>query len=102
MAKKVIECVDGNGKVYGYGIECPGCGHMHVFRTVPDGSKPCWQFDGNMNAPTFSPSMLCWTPMPNGTRANICHSFVRAGKIDFLGGCTAHQMRGVYDLPDVG
>jgi hypothetical protein len=41
---------------------CPcGCGHMGslMFRPVPDGfpGHPSWEWDGNMEAPTLSPSV---------------------------------------------
>lgn len=100
MSKKTMEMIDSTGKVYGYAVWCPGCGHMHAFRTVPDGARPCWTFNGDVEKPTFHPSMLTWTPMRDGSKSNICHSFVRDGCIEFLGDCTAHQLRGIHQLPD--
>ncbi len=86
------------------GFWCPGCDGVHVIKTSPGG----WTFDGNADAPTFLPSVLVTY---NGADAgqsrgehkappSRCHSFVKAGKIDFLGDCT-HALAGkTVDLPD--
>lgn len=93
------------------GFWCPGCEGMHV---VTSG----WTFDGNYDAPTFSPSVLvtsghyvqremppgadreCWCTYnaahpdePSKFRCTICHSFVRNGNIKFLGDST-HALAG--------
>lgn len=62
-------------------VWCPGCERLHPFRTR--GPGPVWTFDGNLDAPTFAPSMLVNKHHP----ASRCHSFVRAGEIQFLGDC---------------
>lgn len=72
---------------------CPGCDDPHVIMTTRPGG-PQWEWDGNVEAPTFSPSI----------RATIgsqcCHHFVRAGKIEFLSDST-HKFAGqTVDLPD--
>jgi hypothetical protein len=43
----------------------------HIFFT-PFDNHPTWEFDGNYEAPTFSPSILC----------RLCndHGFIREGK----------------------
>jgi hypothetical protein len=45
-------------------VWCPGCQASHVFDVVgEDGSRPqkaCWDWDGNMERPTFSPSLLAY------------------------------------------
>ncbi len=79
---------------------CPGCDSAHQIRV--EGAAGGWEFDGNADAPTFSPSILV-----NGGRVNgrfvseaVCHSFVRAGQIEFLGDCT-HAFAGqTVALPD--
>lgn len=75
---------------------CPGCEQArgfgaHRFAIVgDDGSTPdgsCWTFDGNLDAPTFDPSYLTWL----GEQASPwyrCHTFVRAGRIEYLGDCS--------------
>lgn len=62
------------------------------------GKRPMWNFDGNLQMPTLSPSIL--TKHGN---VNVCHSFLRAGVFDFLGDCThkyANQKVPMVPLPD--
>lgn len=92
---KVIECRNNEGpELRGYGIWCPACRTIHHF------PKDRWTFNGDMEKPTFSPSMLIrgyLGPDNYGT----CHSFVRDGKIIYCGDCT-HSLKGqTVDLPDV-
>ena len=44
-----------------------------------------WTFNGDMERPTFAPSLLCGLKSPPR-----CHLFVRDGMIQFLGDC-AHE-----------
>ena len=78
-------------------IFCPGCGYCHPFRTR--GPGPVWSFDGNVKAPTFSPSMLVNKHDPESR----CHSFVERGQIRFLTDCH-HDLAGktvpLPPLPD--
>lgn len=58
-----------------------------------------WTFNGDFEHPTFSPSILV-----NDDRAAPdlprCHSFVRDGRIQFLGDCT-HALAGkTVELPE--
>lgn len=86
---------------------CPGCKMAHQVRIA--GDSPVWGWDGNVDAPTFTPSVLVTIPWsrsvepgddPAEWRDQICHSFVRAGKIEFLGDCT-HELKGqTVPLPD--
>ena len=120
MQRKVHPCVDvKDGPVTGWMIQCPACFTGHQFRAN------VWTFDGNLEEPTFSPSMLVrYTINPPedpttddfargldgkyllgpdgrlaGAKDAACHSFVRNGKIEFLGDCT-HDMAGqTVDLP---
>lgn len=84
-------------------------------------AKPHWDFDGNLALPTFAPSILsrtghyvdrvqaadcldCQEAAAGGDRSmcGICHSFVRAGRIEFLADCT-HELAGqTVDLPELG
>ena len=96
-------------------FRCPGCNETH---TVNSG----WIYYGNPNKPTFSPSILvrsgcyselhkpsdeCWCTYykehpdePKMFKCYRCHSFVRDGRIEFLGDCT-HDLKGqTVDLPD--
>lgn len=75
-------------------FECPGCGIDHAF-TVESPTRPRWDWNNDMVKPTFSPSLLVRWPDPDGPpgNANVCHSFVRGGVIEFLGDCT-HNLAG--------
>jgi hypothetical protein len=98
---------------------CPGCSGAH--QVSVDGPGAVWGWDRNVDAPTFTPSVLitsghfvsshksgdpCWCTY-NATairkapfKCFRCHSFVRAGRIQFLGDCT-HDLGGqTVDLPD--
>lgn len=65
-----------------YYFYCPGCKNYHVFDSR-------WQFNGDLDKPTFSPSLLC---NPDHAERR-CHSFVRDGKIEFLSDCY-HELAG--------
>ena len=84
---------------------CPGCGGAHGVR-VGEGPGARWSYNGNADAPTFSPSILVrhehWVPPatsenmdpgPQEKVVGICHSFVRDGQIQFLSDCT-HELAG--------
>lgn len=93
-----------------YWLWCPGCQDTHRITTL-------WEFDGNLEAPTFSPSILTrgvqWaegdtfhrpghSKVPAGGQT-VCHSFIRAGQWEFLTDST-HDLAGqtvpMVDLPD--
>lgn len=94
---------------------CPGCKQHHQV-TIGAGG---WQFNGNGDAPTFSPSVLVtrWVWHPPVTDDNLaewdknpweqtrvqftCHSFVENGRIRFLDDCTHGMLGMTVDLPDV-
>lgn len=97
---------------------CPGCKCGHGVR-VGQSDRPNWDFNGNIEKPTFSPSYLVRgikypleDPETNdfkrgpdgkylvgedgrliGTVDTVCHSFIRDGMIEFLGDCT-HSLKG--------
>lgn len=81
-----------------------------------------WGWNGDVDKPTFTPSVLvrsghyashakpedhCWCKHnaehpddPISFKCGICHSFVTAGRIQFLNDCT-HELAGqTVDLPD--
>jgi hypothetical protein len=87
---------------------CPGCDCAHAVG-VGEGDGARWGYNGNPDAPTFTPSVLVTY---NGSDAGqdrgdgksapsaVCHSFVTDGRIQFLGDCT-HALAGqTVDLPD--
>lgn len=96
----------GNGHV---GFHCPGCDELHVVTVSGAGA---WGYNGNPDAPTFTPSVLvrgghyapgwcgpsCYcTPRDDGEewgfKCKQCHSHVADGKIQFLGDCS-HSLAG--------
>ena len=75
-----------------YLFMCPGCKCGHTFITQwgscelvqnraknHNPTKPTWTFNGDMDKPTFSPSLL-YPSMK-------CHLFLRDGVIQFLNDC---------------
>jgi hypothetical protein len=81
---------------------CPGCKELHCVPVVPGARRPNWEWNGSLDTPTLSPSILRRTgPFPedakvpnlNAERLQVCHSFVREGHIQFLSDCT-HELAG--------
>jgi hypothetical protein len=73
----------------------------HMLPVTGDSNgRPMWDFDGNLDAPTLSPSILSRS---NRAEPLVCHSFMRAGQMEFLGDCT-HALAGqtvpLPPLPD--
>lgn len=96
-----------NGQIW---FECPGCGSPHAVR-VGEIHSDRWTWNGNVNKPTFSPSVLVtwpewdppvtsenlaqWdkAPWPQRQLEKRCHSFVVDGVVQFLDDCT-HKLAG--------
>jgi hypothetical protein len=78
---------------------CPGCKCAHgVWTTERNGNHALWGFNGDINNPTFSPSIRVQSGNKDG--ATLCHSFIRDGKIQYLDDC-AHELAGkTIELPD--
>lgn len=80
-------------------IFCPACQCGHGF------DEKRWTFNGDVDRPTFHPSMLIrgvksGLNEPLDPTPTVCHSFVTDGKIQFLNDCT-HALAGqTVDLPD--
>lgn len=108
---KVKICTNINDVENGYVlIKCPGCKELHSLNVANDkGRKSCWQFNGDVERPTFSPSLLVRTghhvtgqPKPPNCKhcedeehnpCTCCHSFIKDGNIQFLPDCT-HKLAG--------
>jgi hypothetical protein len=115
--KRVIRTIEQPAN-FQYMIFCPGCKCGHGLRVgQPSGAN--WSFNGDMEKPTFAPSLLitgieCPPYDPEtgdykrgpdgelllgpdgrllGAKDTRCHSFIREGMIEFLGDCT-HELRG--------
>jgi len=77
-------------------FNCPGCGYAHMvwIKQPNDGKYPIWGFNGDLNTPTITPSILVNGNIPvNLPYTHRCHSFVTDGKIQFLNDCT-HELAG--------
>lgn len=84
---------------------CPGCDGAHG---VPIAGERAWGWNGSMDSPTLTPSILVTYPAnPNAIEEfkewrteRRCHSFVTNGQIQFLGDCT-HALAGqTVAIPD--
>lgn len=82
-----------------------------VYTKDYQGDHPKWDFNGDMDKPTFSPSLLVnfdnWDPPVNPENLaqwhenpwqqkrvkHVCHSYVRDGVWQFLDDCT-HELAG--------
>ncbi len=98
--KPYFECE--GGPLYGYTFTCPGCKDRHYIPTSPK-SQCHWTFNGSVERPTFSPSILVnETLWPDGSIGFIrCHFFVRDGQIDFCSD-SKHEMAGkTVELPEI-
>lgn len=76
---------------YGWAFFCPGCNHVHVYLDT-------WKFNGDHNAPTFTPSLLVFVPefIDDGVkipRQTVCHLFITNGQIRFCSD-SAHKLKG--------
>ena len=72
-----------------FAFKCDGCGREHQVWTDDEGQHPSWTFNGDLNEPTFSPSIRVETPGHN-KYPTLCHLFIRNGKIQFLNDCKHH------------
>ncbi|MBB3239128.1 hypothetical protein FHW68_000600 [Pseudomonas sp. Tn43] len=78
-------------------FECPGCEMAHRIMHGP-GAEPRWSWNGNLESPTFTPSVLVRYRWADGDR--VCHSFVTDGRIQFLSD-GSHALAGrTVDLAD--
>lgn len=78
---------------------CPGCGGGHGVPVNGHVSGRGWQWNGSLDVPTLTPSVLVNVGGSNPT-VPICHTFITDGKINFLGDCT-HELAGtVVEIPE--
>lgn len=73
---------------------CPGCEDTHQISI--DGRNLRWSYDGDVAAPTFSPSIR----VMHKEGETACHHFVRAGRIEYLADCQHALKSQTVDLPD--
>jgi hypothetical protein len=94
MAK--VKKITVDGKTH-YSIKCPACKVRHVLNDK-------WDFNGDYNKPTFTPSLDYTGGRYNRDESYTklhCHSYIKDGKIQFLNDCS-HDMKGqTVDLLNV-
>lgn len=83
-----------------YAFECPGCGYLHGYYTKPhkrDGiDMPVWDFNGDFEKPSFSPSLLVNDHDPK----QRCHLVMTNGIIHYCLDCY-HKLAGqMVECPD--
>lgn len=85
------------GQIFHY---CPGCNECHgiaVEKPFSNGAQ--WQFDGNLEKPTFTPSInIRIGPFPDDHprypgKIKVCHYFLKEGRLQYLDDCT-HDYKG--------
>lgn len=97
-----------------YEFHCPGCGHSHVYYTKNPEGRPVWSFNGDVNNPTFTPSLLNrwgkhadpeWQeptePAPSHGWSGTCHLYVTNGQIQYLGDCSHHLAGTTIEMEDI-
>lgn len=65
---------------------CPGCKCCHGVNIKDPSKSPYWNFNGNEEKPTFSPSV-------RSRGISFCHCYVEEGRIRFLKDSN-HQLSG--------
>lgn len=106
--KTALRHIDDHGTLYdALMFICPGCIEMypgstglHILPVNTAEHSPQWDWDGNLEAPTLSPSILT---KHGENSSGICHSFLKAGVFEFLSDCThslANQHVPIPDLPE--
>ena len=74
---------------------CPACEEVHAFAIDhPNSHGAIWTWDGNVENPTFSPSMnIVINPVGHKHHnpeypSEVCHYFLQNGVIQYLADCT--------------
>ena len=82
-----------------YQFMCPGCKEIHQVWTDKEDKVSPWDFNGDINKPTISPSILVqWSC---GNKKFKCHSYIKNGEIQYLSDCT-HELAGqIIELPEI-
>jgi hypothetical protein len=81
---------------------CPACKTLHEIAVdTPFSNGARWSFNGDLDAPSFTPSVNLSIGPFEDQHSVRCHYFITAGKISFCGDCT-HGLAGqTVDLPEL-
>lgn len=105
MKARLRNVIDGNTNYQCLQFCCPGCAEMHSnsgLHMIPvntDKKSPSWSWDGNLESPTLSPSIL--TTSGNHEGKTQCHSYLRNGIFEFLSDCTHSLVNQQVSMPDL-
>lgn len=110
---KLKPVTDKNGALVGYSFYCPGCEYRHVFYVHQpyknkDGRELVWQFSGDMDKPSFTPSLVELTGSfaeptfidPPEIPPTRCHLVMTNGVINFCGDCTHALASQAVEVPN--
>lgn len=78
-----LECPRGRGRCDGLLIVGADLGNGQAAKRGPAAKPAMWDWNGSVEAPTFSPSIHCRDFTDDGKRAAGCgwHGYIREGKI---------------------
>lgn len=91
MMAKVLEFTKQDGSHGGWIANCPACGWSHLF-------DQRWTFNGDVESPTFAPSMLVHGDPDGGPKR--CHSYLRNGVWEYLSDCEHGMPNQCVPVPD--
>ena len=100
IAYEIKAKVDGKTEVIYVAIGCPGCKSVHQL-AVGGKCRYKWGWNGSLEKPTFTPSLLVNPSLPPGADGR-CHSFITDGRIRFLGDCGHDLKNQTVDLLELG
>jgi hypothetical protein len=83
---KLKPVVDGSGQLRGYSFYTSG--------------DVVWSFDGNLDQPTFTPSLLNKCDNHPNPKRRVCHLNLTAGKLQFHPDCTHYLAGKLIELKD--
>ncbi len=86
-----------NGKLF---FMCPACDAPHGIN-LEHIDQPRWSWNADAIKPTFNPSLLVsYNQLVDGKEVeHVCHSFIRDGRIQYLGDCTHSFANVTIDIP---
>lgn len=101
MKAKLVKHDDGS--LYGVSWFCPGCKDKHH---VPTTGEVAWSFNGDLEHPTITPSILIYGRKAKPDDKNPCewprcHSIVTDGRVSFCAD-SEHELAGkTVDLSEL-